>query len=283
MVVSCQKGWIALDIDGTVTLDKFSVPQEVIDFLRGLQALGWGIVFATGRSFAFASKALSKLQFDHVVLAQNGSIALEMPTGKILFKKEIPSAHIALVEECCRELGNDILVYSGYERGDFCFWRPERFSKEGLAYVQLIQQREHEKWKTVDSFQDVEVGSPPLIKCFGDKEQMDLATRRFMASGQFQVARIRDPFVEGVYLLLVTDKRASKGESLLELFRLKGRGEMVIAAGDDENDLPLLEVADLKIAMAHAPECLKKVADLIAPPTKDLGIIEALKSCLKRQ
>ena len=78
-------------------------------------------------------------------------------------------------------------------------------------------------------------------------------------------------------MLLVTDLSASKGGSLLEVLRLKGRGAKVIAAGDDENDLSLLKAADVKIAMDHAPKSLKEIADFIAPPTKDCGIIHALQ------
>jgi hydroxymethylpyrimidine pyrophosphatase-like HAD family hydrolase len=59
-----------------------------------------------------------------------------------------------------------------------------------------------------------------------------------------------------------------------------GRGEKVITAGDDENDMSLFQVADIKIAMSHAPERLKEKADLIAPPTQDCGIIHALEMVL---
>jgi hypothetical protein len=55
----------------------------------------------------------------------------------------------------------------------------------------------------------------------------------------------------------------------------------VIAAGDDENDISLLNAADTKIAMSHAPEALQQVADFIAPPTKDCGIIKALQLALR--
>ena len=63
-----MNGWIALDIDGTITLDKYSVPQEVVDYLRKLEKSGWNIAMATGRSFVFASMALSKFDFPFTFL-----------------------------------------------------------------------------------------------------------------------------------------------------------------------------------------------------------------------
>jgi hydroxymethylpyrimidine pyrophosphatase-like HAD family hydrolase len=109
---------------------------------------------------------------------------------------------------------------------------------------------------------------------------MGKVASRLRETGLFQVAQIREPFVTDGYLLLVTDQSASKGLSLSDLFKIKGRGQRVIAAGDDENDLSLLEIADVKIAMAHAPEILRAKADFIAKPTHELGIIHALQIAL---
>ena len=110
---------------------------------------------------------------------------------------------------------------------------------------------------------------------------MDLIAGRLKALGSFEVAKIRDPFEAGTYILLVTDSKASKGLSLSRVLQLKGRGATVIAAGDDENDISLLNVADIKIAMAHAPESLQQVATFIAPPTEELGIIHALQIAIR--
>lgn len=275
-----QKGWIALDIDGTITLDKYSVPREVTAYLRGLQKEGWNIAMATGRPFAFAAMALSEFDFPYTFLAQNGSLALEMPEQKLLFKKYMTSRAIPLLEAAYEGIGSDFLIYAGYEKGDFCYWRPDRFSGEDLAYLEELQTRQREGWREVERFDAPEIGDFPLIKCFGPKERMEKVVTRLKREAIFEVARIRDPHEEGYEILLVTDRTASKGASLNDVFARKGRGERVIAAGDDANDVSLFEVADLKIAMAHAPEFLRKEATFIAPPTRELGIIQALNQAL---
>jgi hypothetical protein len=276
-----SKGWIALDIDGTITLDKHSVPNEVIAFLRHLSLDGWKIAFATGRAYAFAQSALSDIDFDYVLLAQNGSLGLEMPGKKILFKSDIPFSAVAAVEKVYEGIDSDFLIYAGFEKGDFCFWRPSHFSKEELAYLEDVQARQKEKWHPLESYREIDLESFPLIKCFGTDERVDLIAKRLRSLDRFEVAKIRDPFNRSYCLLLVTDREASKGRALEKVFKLMGRGEKVIAAGDDENDLSLLEVADVKIAMEHAPEVLQKKAHFIAPPIKELGIIHALKFALQ--
>lgn len=276
------KGWIALDIDGTITLDKYSVPLEVRSYLSSLAKEGWRIALATGRPFAFAQMALSEFDFPYVFLAQNGSIAIEMPNRKVIFKKYILPNEIPLFERSYSGVDSDFLIYAGYEKGDFCYWRPNRFCQDDLQYLNDLQKRQKESWRSIDEFDSTHLDPFPLVKCFGSKERMQLISSRLNQTGKFQVTLIKDPHSETNYhLLLVTDKTASKGASLTDIFELKGRGERVIAAGDDENDISLLQVADTKIAMAHAPETVQQIATFIAPPTKENGIIQALQMALK--
>lgn len=276
-----EKGWIALDIDGTITLDKYSVPREVEDYLRSLQKSGWRIALATGRPYSFASMALTRFDFPYFFLPQNGSAALEMPGKKLIFKHYISPKTLPEVEKAYQGIDSDFLIYAGYEKGDFCYWRPHRMSNEDLRYVEDLRKRQKEEWVAVDQFDPKSIGSFPLIKCFGHIQRMRKIAQRLKESGLFEVATIRDPFETDSHLLLVTDKTVSKGLSLQELFKIKGRGAQVIAAGDDENDISLLQAADIKIAMSHAPESLQESADLIAPPTKEHGIISALQMVLK--
>lgn len=275
-----SKGWIALDIDGTITLDKYSVPKEVIAFLRTLREEGWGIILATGRPFAFAMTAIKDFDFPFLFSAQNGSIVLEMPQRKILFKSYIPISSIPDIENIYQNIEGDFLIYAGFDEGDYCFWRPAKYTKKEIDYLTDLQSWQNEKWRAVDHFNDLPLDAFPLIKCFGPKAQMDQIKSRLKELKKFEVATIRDPFVENTHLLLVTDIQASKGKSLSKIFEMKGRGH-VIAAGDDENDISLLQVADTKIAMEHAPEILRQMASFIAPPTKDFGIIAALKKAVK--
>lgn len=276
-----SKGWIALDIDGTITLDKYSVPSEVTAFLRELHREGWNIAVATGRPLAFAAMALSKFDFPYTFIAQNGSLALSMPEKKLLFKSYLPVASISFFEEAYEGIYSDFLIYAGYEKGDFCYWRPHRFSSEDLHYISDLQKRQKEKWEKVDQFEKIRLDPFPLIKCFGHTTKMDLIAKRLRAFNKFEITKLKDPFEEGYHILLVTAENVSKGDSLKKVFQLKGRGAHVIAAGDDENDISLLNAADTKIAMAHAPESLQRFATFIAPPTKDLGIIKALQLAIR--
>lgn len=269
------KGWIALDIDGTVTLDRYTIPKEVVDFLREKTREGWRIAMATGRPLVFASIAVSRFDFPFLFLIQNGSLALEMPGKKELFQSYLPTSSLHLIESSL-ENGN-MLVYSGYERGDSVYYQPKRINRDLSEYWD----RQKETPAPVDSFAEIRQPSVPLVKCFGTEEEMKQVVARLEKHPEFNVALLRDPFVEGAYLLLITDRQASKGQSLQAAIERLGKTGPIIAAGDDENDASLLQIADVAIAMEHSPPSLKKLADLIAPPTKDLGILHALRIALE--
>ncbi|HAB99844.1 MAG TPA: hypothetical protein DCE71_08490 [Parachlamydiales bacterium] len=270
-----MKGWIALDIDGTITGDKYSVPGPVVDYLRELQNKGWNLAIATGRSCGFALKALSTFDFPYRLLVQNGSAALAMPSKDLLYKCYLSESAIALMEKAFEGIVGNFLVYSGIERGGKCYYRPDQLSKAQREYVSRLEEREAEAACPVDTFHEIE--DFPLIKCFGSESEMIKLANKLRQIGIFQVAHIRDPFEKNGQLLLVTDFHASKGETLQAMMLREGRGPKVIAAADDENDISLLEQADVKIVMPQAPALLKKQADFVAPPVSELGIITALK------
>ena len=63
----------------------------------------------------------------------------------------------------------------------------------------------------------------------------------------------------------------------MPLFFLQGP---VIAAGNDHNDLSLLQAATIKIAMEDAPIPLTSIADIIAPLASKAGLIDGLEQAL---
>ena len=82
---------------------------------------------------------------------------------------------------------------------------------------------------------------------------------------------------------MITSKHATKGEVIKKVRSLFPKEAFFIAAGDDHNDISMLEEADFAIVMKTAPEAMMSLADFIAESAKDLGIIEALKKATGEQ
>ncbi|PIS00509.1 MAG: hypothetical protein COT84_07250 [Chlamydiae bacterium CG10_big_fil_rev_8_21_14_0_10_35_9] len=269
-------GWIALDIDGTLTNDKYSIPKEVCLYLRSLAESSWQIMLVTGRTFSFASKAVAGLQFPYYFAVQNGSIALEMPSKRIISKNYITGDLISYIDKAYEGEEGDYLIYSGLEKKDFCYWRPYKYKEEDLNYIEDLKSRQLENWHALDDFNSVHIQEFSLAKGFGPLEKMQRIQEKIAAYNLFETAIIKDPFTSGYYILHITNKGANKGSVLKNLYDELSQNVPIIAAGDDSNDVSMLAVADQKIVMPSAPQNVKDMATIIAPPVENMGIIRAL-------
>ena len=266
-------GWIALDIDGTITDESHHAPPQVVDFLHSLEKKGWELVFITGRTFSFGYRVVKEFDFHYYLAVQNGADILYMPHKDLVARYYLDDTVIPILEKAYRGEKEDFLLYAGYERGDFCYYRPERYSPKLTEHLSKIIPLSTEPWRAVKSF-DFEQGlSFPLAKCLGTKEAMQRINGILQGIPNLSATLIRDPLGEDIYLNLVTAKQATKGNALRAVKNLLGEGGPVIAAGDDLNDISMLEVADVKIVMASAPQEMHSMATIVA----EHGIIDALQ------
>lgn len=277
-----EKGWIALDIDGTTTADVHAIPLEVRTYLRALHEAGWIIFFITGRLFSWAYSTVSSLDFPYYFGVQNGADIFEMPSKKLLSQAYLKPDILSYLDREYTAIKDDYIIYAGFERGDTCYYRPRHFSEETKTYLNLLESFSPTPWKGFDTFDFDPTFTFPIIKCFGVKEEMTPLYEKLKMRTDVQVSMIRDPLSASYYLVLITDAGASKGTALERIRSTIHSASPLIAAGDDFNDLPMLERANIKIVMGTAPEALKSHADIVAPPASECGLIPALKEAIKR-
>ena len=109
---------------------------------------------------------------------------------------------------------------------------------------------------------------------------MEEIAKKLQPFEDIQVCVIKDPANTDIFLLLITNKKANKGDGALNLLKIGHLPRPLIVGGDDNNDIPLLKVGDIKIAMEDAPDALLSLADIIAKPSHKFGIIAALKKAI---
>jgi len=272
-----HKGWIALDLDGTITDETHHAPKEVVEFLHSFQEMGWEIVFITGRTFSFAWNVIKEFDFPYYLAIQNGADILLMPDKERVARHYLDDRIIPFLEESFLGEEEDFIIYTGYEKGDFCYYRPDHFSPAFLEHVQnKIMPLSPEPWKPIKNFNFEKSLSFPLAKCLGTKESMQRVAAILQKNPAISATLIRDPLADNTYLILVTAKLATKGNALNAIKKVTGKGGVTIAAGDDLNDISMLEVADIRIVMSTAPSEMFPLATIVAKHGKQHGIIEAL-------
>jgi len=82
----------------------------------------------------------------------------------------------------------------------------------------------------------------------------------------------------GEHFLEITRAGISKGSGLARLASTLGiRPEQVMAIGDQGNDLPMLRWAGLGVAMGHAPDYVREVADAVTLSNDRDGVAAAIQ------
>lgn len=281
MIHGMKKGIIALDIDGTITAEHHRLPAAVEDYFTKLADAGWLLVFITGRTFQWGFKVLKTLNFPYYFALQNGAIILEMPSRRVISKKYLDRSIMESMDLICRDESSDYVVYAGFEYGDRCYFRPKRFSTEILSYVERRVHALKEIWQPVDSYQEMALDTFASIKCFGKRSDALRLAQNIEDQLGLHVPLIRDPFDEMYFVVQATHPSINKGQALKELVAIIGHQGLIIAAGDDLNDISMLKLADIKVVMANAPEEVLKLADIVAPPATEEGIIIGLQTALK--
>lgn len=277
------KGIIALDIDGTITVQKHQLEESVNTFLNHLIANGWLIAFVTGRTFSFAWPILSKLQGEFFFGVQNGAALYGMPSGKLAVKHSIERKYLRPLDDLFFSYSSGLLVESGRENGDICYYRREDFSPSELDYIDYRISISPEKWETLSSFDDLEslkIKDFAVGKFFADEQQSETLSKRVEEAG-FKVTTIRDPFRPNYFITHINHPLASKGSCLNPLLS-RYPNIPLIAAGDDTNDIEMIKRGDIKIVMQNAPKSMHAFADIVAQPANEQGIIPALKEAIKR-
>lgn len=276
-----MRGTIALDIDGTIAPSSGVLPPRVVAYLTSLAESGWRLVFITGRSITSASKTLKAFPFLYYLAGQNGSVIIEMPTGRVLLKKYLDRSIFNEMEAICHDEPTDFVVYSGIENQDHSFYRPRFFSNELLDYLERRRTTFEEVWHELESYDHLPMDEFPAVKCFGLPKSLAGVADKIEKRLGLHVPLIRDPFGEGYYVALATHSQINKGQALTDLISTMGERGVVIAAGDDYNDVPMFKAADIRIVMSTAPKDLLKLGDIIAPSASEEGIIIGLEQALQ--
>ncbi|QVL56837.1 MAG: HAD family phosphatase [Simkaniaceae bacterium] len=276
-----HKGTIALDIDGTITNREHQIPDGVATYFENLHKEGWQFIFVTGRAFSFAMMALPKLTFPYLLAVQNGADLIEMPSMKKVARFYLKIDVVELLDQLYEGNEGDFIVYAGYEKGDLCYFRPDRFSDEMQDYLKQVERLSASPWIRLESFKIQEQSTFPLIKCIGSKEMLEGFNQKLLAIEGLKTTLIKDPISRVFYLILITHQEADKGiavNKFMEKFQLK---RPLITGGDDNNDIPLLKVGDVRIAMDGAPDALQNIAHIIAPPADRMGIIQGIEEAIR--
>ena len=258
---------LALDLDGTTLGPGLDINPAVSHAIAAAQEHGVRVTIATGRMFGSTVPYARQLNIHDPVICYQGALIRDPISGEIYQHVVTPGDLAAEAIEMLREQDIFTIAYiderlcvAGRRRelDEYLQWHPEGI--EVVIDPQLAAMaRERPPTKLLF------VADPPIV----DRETARLAQH---FAGRLSVVRSHSLFGE------LTALGISKGSALAALAaRLGIAREQVVAIGDHENDLPMIEWAGLGLAMGNAIPAAHALADAVIPSVQEAGVAWAIE------
>lgn len=256
---------VFFDIDGTLVDDKDQVPASVSPALEALRAQGILTGISTGRCPSELRQfraAHPELPFDVEVFA-NG--ALVRKDGQLIARHPLPKEEVCRLVEICRK--NDLIYWVSDENE----WYFSVADLSPLGNILLEDETLRADYHDPDHHlaHDVYMGEILL-----DEEKL----REYPVSLR-EIELVRGMLLGGGPgpMLDFWSKNVSKATGVTECLETLGiRPEEAMAFGDSFNDIPILQLVGVGVAMGNGTAAVKKAADFVTKDLREDGIVYAL-------
>lgn len=258
---------IALDMDGTLLSSSLEISKENLQAIQTAKEAGHIVMICSGRAKEDALKLLEEYKLSLPVGASNGAIVYV--DGKVINSRCLQNDKVYKLAKLLESEGfpyklyTNKGVYSPYTWQDQVMQAFEE-NKHALDVTLEELERITEKQKKsnlITDFQRIEdvVNNPELeiskffILTFNAEHRAQLLSM-LQEDTDISVTASAPTNVE------IMDKHGHKGNGLQEMaayFNIPI--EDTIAIGDNFNDVPMLQVAGLSVAMGNAEEDVKKL------------------------
>lgn len=264
------------DLDGTLlTGDKGLVAGQA----RTLNILieeGLQFTVATARSIQAVNVLLKDLRLSLPAITLGGSLVTWPTTGEHLVTKVIPRPAAERLLTLLADKNLRPFIASADGRRDWGFYS-HAASDAARWYVEEKQAYGDPRLRWYDKPAEV-LGTDILtMTTFVEQEMLTELTGNLRRVEDIKISSMTARHFPGWHEVTASHPDADKGSSLESLRHALGpKWDFVVAFGDDLNDLPLFERADLAIAVSNAaPEVLAQ-ADQVIQSNDSGSVVEYL-------
>lgn len=269
---------IAMDLDGTLLDSEKRLSEENRAALEAAAAKGIQIVPATGRIYAIFPEAIRELPFINYAITVNGAEVYDVKNDRSIAKNELSWQKAVEVMEYLD--GFDV-VYDCYQ-GGWGYMTATHLEKVG-DYIN----NPHFKALYAKSRQPV-----PELKDYLREKKQGVQKVQFCTNDQalraFLLEDLKTRFA-GVAISTalsyngeVNDENGHKGGALQKLCEHLGcTMENVMTLGDGLNDITMLQMAGISVAMGNAAPEVKVAAKYVTGSCDESGVAQAIcRFCL---
>ena len=239
---------VFVDLDGTLKNNNQKISIRNKEIIEKLFDIGILVVFTTGRPLNYTISLSKQFSASNYVISSNGAEIYNYFNKKIIYNSIISNEVLIKLNELIKKynlffIANCLLKsYTNKDFGD-----PGK--------------------KIINSLEDIfdEKISQLIVESY-DIESMKKFKKELINIPNIKISnKSRNPKDSNKILFYdITNKDVSKGNAIKILCDyLKIDINKTMAIGDSDNDIEMLQVSNVKIAMSNATDNLKKVANFV--------------------
>jgi Cof subfamily protein (haloacid dehalogenase superfamily) len=259
---------IVVDLDATLLNNKSELSERNETALKKALENDVKVILATGKTYASARDIITRLGLTTPGIFSQGLI-VHKADGSIQHQQTLDPLIARQVITFAEDRGFTVVAYAGnrlltrtltpaVEKLNKVYHEPP---PEGIGPLQNILDE-----MQVNKLLLIRPDEPQRIKAL--RWQLD---RQLDGKARLMQAMLKD-------MLEVLPAGASKGTTLRVLLREIGvDASQVLAIGDGENDLEMIQMAGIGVAVGNADESLKAAADHVVSSNEDHGVAEAIE------
>ena len=268
---------VASDLDGTLLNKNKEITPRLFAALKKLDELGIYFVPSTGRPFGTVPQAIKELPFLKYVITSNGATIYDAVEQKNIIENYLTPEAVDAVIEIARELpviteyfieGKAYIAKKVYDD-----LSPFNLTESHVTYIKNSRTPVEDFWNEMKRNNTV-LENINLV--FADMELRKETWNRLKALGLASVTAATTKNIE------ITSLYATKAKALEKLCEVLGfTRENVLAMGDGDNDMPMIQFAGIGVAMANGEKHIKQAADIIADDCNDFGAAKILEQIIE--
>ncbi|WP_025730062.1 Cof-type HAD-IIB family hydrolase [Atopobacter phocae] len=262
----------AIDLDGTLLTSEKIVSEPTKRAIKRARQYGIQIVLCTGRALQGVAALLKELDLEQpgdIVITYNGGLIQATDTGKVLSHSPMTYGELKQIIELAKDIQLPLVALDPNEGYQFDTAPGKQSLYPSLMPIFNYPTRQ------LSDFDETHLFSKALL-CY-NVEELDEAIKQIDAKiyEQFNLFKSRPVLLE------VMPKGVDKGVAISSLARVTNRQLNEIAAiGDEANDLPMIKIAGVPIAMGNAIPELKRMSQIETFSNDQHGVAAVLNTLL---
>ena len=252
---------IVMDLDGTALNSNNKIPDNLQEILISLiQNKRCRIVLASGRSISSMQPIANNLDLEAPVITLNGGVIIDPISNRIFYERNLPTDIYTESLLVLKKLNVDFVIFTA----------SSVYAEKPSEITQILEKYTDNTIKWIGNFTTIE--SPVKILFIPESEESNSKVKMHTKHLDIDIIESGFSFTE------IVPKGINKGSALQIVSEMLDIDHKeIIAFGDNENDIEMIQFAGTGVAMGNAPDHVKKEADIVTDTNDNDGIYNILK------